>query len=76
MSEVTTATGQPPLGWTCQNCGAFVANGVTHICTWRIGTNHGTPAMFRDPIEAKLDRIIALLESILALSQKEVAPGG
>lgn len=59
-------------GWTCQNCGAFVPNGVTHTCTWRIGTNHGTPATFRDPIEAKLDRIIALLERMLA--QKETTP--
>ena len=63
MSTVQNSTfpGGTAMGWTCQNCGAFVPNGVTHTCTWRLG---GTPTRQVPNTDEKLDRIISLLEHI------------
>lgn len=49
-------------GWTCEKCGTWVLNGSTHACGG-VGVYSGN-VTFPSTIEAKLDRIIQLLERL------------
>jgi len=49
-----------PTGWTCSNCGSWVANGVTHICTWNLGT-YSPPVRLTDEEIERIARKVAEL---------------
>ena len=54
------------VGWTCGICGMWISGEATHVCG---GSTDAAPRpVYIDPVIAKLDRIIELLESIKRLS--------
>ena len=71
------AGGSWNTGFTCANCGVFVANGTYHTCTYRYITpvypTYPTYPMYiytPSPNDAILERIEKLLEEMLEVLKK------
>lgn len=62
-------TGSSVGGWTCQQCGAFVANNYTHSCPTSYKWMNPPP-----PQAPELERIAAALERIAAHLEGQAKP--
>lgn len=61
----TTTGGTVPNGWTCSNCGAWVANATTHTCLWRwpSAVTYSPPTRLTDDeIERIAQRVAELIK--------------